>query len=100
MPVSEVGVAHLLREAPRARMMGSVISIMDCRVEVTTMKRMMLRRKVRCRVCMSNRPVWRARRSRVTPSVTPLIQNKHIAEGPVMEGLLKQREDICLLKST
>lgn len=45
---------------------------MDCRVEVTTMKRMMLRRKVRCRACMSNRPVWRARRSSVTPSVTPL----------------------------
>lgn len=48
---------YLLRDAPRARMMGSVISIMDCRVEVTTMKRMMLRRKVRCSACISKRPV-------------------------------------------
>lgn len=63
---------YLLRDAPRARITGSVISIIDCRVEVTTMKRMMLRRKVRCSACMSSRPVWRARRSRVTPSVTPL----------------------------
>lgn len=45
---------------------------MDCRVEVTTMKRMILRRKVRCSACMSSRPVWRASSSRVTPSVTPL----------------------------
>lgn len=66
------GCCYLLRDAPRARITGSVISIMDCRVEVTTMKRMMLRRKVRCSACMSNRPVWRARRRSVTPSVTPL----------------------------
>lgn len=63
---------YLLRDAPRARITGSVISIMDCRVEVPTMKRMMLRRKVRCSASMSNSPVWRASSSRVTPSVTPL----------------------------
>lgn len=67
---------YLLRDAPRARMMGSVISIMDCKVEVTTMKRMILRRKVRCSACISNRPVWRASRRRVTPSVTPLRTRK------------------------
>ena len=76
---------HLLRDAPRARMTGSVISIIDCRVEVTTMKRMILRRKVRCSACISSRPVWRARRSRVTPSVTPLttrvIKNQKKKEG-------------------
>lgn len=49
--------SYLFRDAPSARITGSVISIIDCRVEVTTMKRMMLRRKVRCSACISNRPV-------------------------------------------
>lgn len=71
-PHWRLSCCYLLRDAPRARIIGSVISIIDCKVEVTTMKRMMLRRKVRCSACMSNRPVWRASRSRVTPSVTPL----------------------------
>lgn len=66
------GWSYRFLEAPRDRMTGSVISIMNCRVEVTTMKRMMLRRKVRCGTCMSIRPVWRASSSSVTPSVTPL----------------------------
>lgn len=71
--MSSTGKArYLFRDAPSARRTGSVISIMDCRVEVTTMKRMILRRKVRCSACMSSRPVWRASSSNVTPSVTPL----------------------------
>lgn len=63
---------YLLREAPSASTMGSAISIMDCSVEVTTMKRMMLRRKVRWRTCRSSSPVCSASSSSVTPSVTPL----------------------------
>lgn len=63
---------YLLREAPNASTMGSAISIMDCSVDVTTMKRMMLSRKVRCRTCRSSSPVCSASSSSVTPSVTPL----------------------------
>lgn len=69
-------LSDLFREAPRAKMMGSVISTMDCSMEVTTMNRMMLRRKVRCRTCMSNSSVWTASNSRVTPSVTPLARER------------------------
>lgn len=36
---------YLSLDAPRARTMGSAISSMDCRIEATTMKRMMERRK-------------------------------------------------------
>lgn len=68
------GARYLFREAPSASTMGSAISIMDCSVEVTTMKRMMLRRKVRCRTCRSSSPVCSASSSSVTPSVTPLPQ--------------------------
>lgn len=77
---------HLFLEAPSARMMGSVISIIDCRVDVVTMKRMMQRRKVRCRACMSNRPVWRASSSRVTPSVTPLTNHQEKQKRLVKRG--------------
>lgn len=37
--------SYLSLDAPRARTMGSAISSMDCRMEATTMKRMMERRK-------------------------------------------------------
>ena len=52
--------------------MGSVISIMFCRVDVRIMKRMIDRRKDLCTDVMSSRPVCRANSRRVTPSVTPL----------------------------
>ena len=62
--------------------MGSAISIMDCSVDVTTMKRMMLRRKVRWRTCRSSSPVCSASSSSVTPSVTPLHRVGCEAGGP------------------
>ena len=63
---------YLSLEAPRARTMGSAISSIDCRMEATTMKRMMERRKARWITCSSIRPVWTARISKVMPSVIPL----------------------------
>lgn len=69
--------SYLSLDAPRARTMGSAISSMDCRMEATTMKRMMERRKALWMTWSSMRPVWTARISRVMPSVIPLHRNEH-----------------------
>lgn len=66
------GITYLFLLAPSPNTTGSVISLMLCRVDVRTMKRMIKSRKQRCRAAMSNNPVCRANSSRVTPSVTPL----------------------------
>lgn len=65
-------MTYLSLEAPRAKTMGSAISSMDCRMEATTMKRMMERRKARWMTCSSIKPVCTARISSVMPSVIPL----------------------------
>lgn len=67
-----IHLSYLSLEAPRARTMGSAISSMDCRMEATTMKRMMERRKALWMTWSSMRPVWTARIRRVMPSVIPL----------------------------
>lgn len=64
--------AHLSLEAPSASTMGSAISSMDCKIEATTMKRMMLKRKARWITCSSISPVCTDRISKVIPSVIPL----------------------------
>lgn len=66
------GAPYLSLDAPSAKTMGSAISSMDCRMEATTMKRMMLSRNARWTTWSSMRPVCTARISRVTPSVIPL----------------------------
>lgn len=63
---------YLSLEAPSASTMGSAISSIDCRMEATTMKRMMLRRKALWMTCSSISPVCTARIKRVIPSVMPL----------------------------
>lgn len=64
--------SHLSRDAPRASTIGSAISNIDCRMEATTMKRMMERRKALWMTWSSISPVWTARISSVMPSVIPL----------------------------
>lgn len=68
--------AYLSLDAPSASTMGSAISSMDCKMEATTMKRMILRRKARWMTWSSIRPVWTARINSVIPSVIPLTEKE------------------------
>lgn len=68
-------VSYLSLEAPNARTIGSAISSMDCRMEATTMKRIILSRNARCTTWSSIKPVCTARIRSVTPSVIPLQTN-------------------------
>lgn len=100
------GITYLFLLAPSPNTTGSVISLMLCRVDVRTMKRMIKRRKQRCRAAMSNNPVCRANSSRVTPSVTPLQYiktwtvelNKHMHTVNI-HHLLLPVHDIMVLES-
>lgn len=68
-------VSYLSLEAPSARTMGSAISSMDCSMDATTMKRIILSRNARCTTWSSIKPVCTARIRSVTPSVIPLQTN-------------------------